>query len=244
METEPERFILSEITDGDLVRIVGVDDEGRDCRWNAVVVGTLRAASVADPNGVGRTLTPSSVSVRVPDTLQVSYVERQYDGIALFRDCVDEVDLAAVELHVEVDPTSLRSIAEGWRHLGFIPLDENTLWVHGESICPSYGMPYLSVDYCNMIRDIYGDDTPSGFDDLFDEDSEWSEHSEELGDLEDLIANVNEPFTEAAENSEFVRETHAAVRAMSERNVIGDTNRQRDVRNFLNALHYKYAESQ
>jgi len=226
METEPERFILSEITDGDLVRIVGVDDEGRDCRWNAVVVGTLRAASLA------------------PDTLQVSYAERQYDGIALFRDCVDEVDLAAVELHVEVDPNSLRSIAEGWRHLGFIPLDENTLWVHGESICPSYGMPYLSVDYCNMIRDIYGDDTPSGFDDLFDEDSEWSEHSEELGDLEDLIANVNEPFTEAAENSEFVRETHAAVRAMSERNVIGDTNRQRDVRNFLNALHYKYAESQ
>ena len=242
METEPERFILSEITDGDLVRIVGVDDEGRDCRWNAVVVGTLRAASVADPNGVGRTLTPSSVSVRVPDTLQVSYVERQYDGIALFRDCIDEVDLAAVELHVQVDPNSLRSIAEGWRHLGFIPLDENTLWVHGESICPSYGIPYLSVDYCKMIREIYGDETPPHFTDLFEEESE-SEEWDPLNNLEDLVELESlEPFTEAPEDSEFVRETHAAVRAMSERNVIGDTNRQRDVRNFLNALHHKYAE--
>jgi len=229
METEPERFILSEITDGDLVRVVGTDDEGGDCRWNAVVVGTLRAAGAT------------------PDTLQVSYAERQYDGIALFRDCVDEVDLAAVELHVLVNPESLRSIAEGWRYLGFTPLDENTLWVHGESICPSYGVPYLSVDYCRMLRDIYGDDTPPGFDDLFGEESEWEEDSHELEDLEDLeslVAIVDEPFTEAAENSEFVRETHAAVRAMSERYVIGDTSRQQDVRNFLNSLHYKYAGSQ
>ena len=224
METEPERFILSEITDGDLVRIVGVDDEGMDCRWNAVVVGTLRATSVA------------------PDTLQVSYAERQYDGIALFRDCIDEVDLAAVELHVQVDPNSLRSIAGGWRHLGFIPLDENTLWVHGESICPSYGIPYLSVDYCKMIREIYGDETPPHFTDLFEEESE-SEEWDPLNNLEDLVELESlEPFTEAPEDSEFVRETHAAVRAMSERNVIGDTNRQRDVRNFLNALHHKYAE--
>ena len=224
METEPERFILSEITDGDLVRIVGVNDEGMDCRWNAVVVGTLRATSVA------------------PDTLQVSYAERQYDGIALFRDCIDEVDLAAVELHVQVDPNSLRSIAEGWRHLGFIPLDENTLWVHGESICPSYGIPYLSVDYCKMIREIYGDETPPHFTDLFEEESE-SEEWDPLNNLEDLVELESlEPFTEAPEDSEFVRETHAAVRAMSERNVIGDTNRQRDVRNFLNALHHKYAE--
>lgn len=228
METEPERFILSEITDGDLVRIVGVNDEGMNCRWNAVVVGTLRATSLA------------------PDTLQVSYAERQYDGIALFRDCIDEVDLAAVELHVQVDPNSLRSIAEGWRHLGFIPLDENTLWVHGESICPSYGIPYLSVDYCKMIREIYGDETPPHFTDLFEEESEseWDplENLGDVEDLEDLIATLDEPFTEAPEDSDFVRETHAAVRAMSERNVIGDTNRQRDVRNFLNALHYKYAE--
>jgi hypothetical protein len=224
METEPERFILSEITDGDLVRIVGVNDEGMDCRWNAVVVGTLRATSVA------------------PDTLQVSYAERQYDGIALFRDCIDEVDLAAVELHVQVDPNSLRSITEGWRHLGFIPLDENTLWVHGESICPSYGIPYLSVDYCKMIREIYGDETPPHFTDLFEEESE-SEEWDPLNNLEDLVELESlEPFTEAPEDSEFVRETHAAVRAMSERNVIGDTNRQRDVRNFLNALHHKYAE--
>ena len=137
---------------------------------------------------------------------------------------------------MRVNEASLRSVAEGWKQLGYVPLDEDDLWTHGEDIAPEYAMPFLSDDYCAMIRDLYGDGSCACLVGEPSDDSEWDPDCDFI-----VPDDLGDEFTEAAEDSEFVRETHAAVRAMSERYVIGDNVRQRDVRNFLNALHYKYS---
>ena len=218
MESEPQPFELDEITPGDLVRVLGVGDDDAEEHWDAVVTGTLHAAG-------GK-----------PDTVEVCFLEPRLPGIASFRVCADEVDLATVEMHVRVDAESLRSVAEGWKQLGYVPLDEDDFWIHGEDIAPHYGIPYLSEDYGAMIRDIYGDDSCDHLVGAASEDSEWDPDCDFI-----VPDDLADEFTEAAESSEFVRETHAAVRAMSERYVISDNTRQRDIRNFLNALHYKYS---
>jgi hypothetical protein len=90
----------------------------------------------------------------------------------------------------------------------------------------------MSGHYEQLLRDIYAD-TDIDCSHLFDpeDDEEYDAESSESDE---------EEFTEAQDDSTFVRETHEAVRAMSERYCITDTHRQKSVRDFLNYLHYKY----
>jgi len=208
------QFELSEITPGDLVRVVGRTEEGEIQKWDAEVTGTLR-----------------------PNTVEVYFIEESYPGISTFRHTHDEVDIQTLELHVPVDADNLKSIAEGWKHLGYIPLDEHDFWMHGKEIYAEYSFPHLGEHYINILRELYADsdlDTSA----IFDADSEESEYEDELNSS----ASQDEPFCRAEETSEFVRETHAAVRAMSERYCISDNKRQKSVRDFLNHLHYKYEQ--
>lgn len=202
------RIQLQDVTNGDLVRVLGVNDAGEEEHWNAEVVGILR-----------------------PDTLEVSYVEQTFPGIARFKEHIDEVQMDSVEIHVPVDANDLMSIARGWKHLGYLPLDEHDLWIHGEDIYEEYSFPHLGQHYTDMLRTIY-ENSDVDCSQIFDAESDDDEY--------EFDAESDEPFTEAPETNQFVRDTHDAVRAMSERYVVSDNERQKSVRDFLNFLHYKY----
>ena len=158
-----------------------------------------------------------------------------------------------VEEHVPVncnfldDPIDAQVIAlcHAWKWFGLVPLDEDTLWKNGEVPHVSTSIATVYSAQSEIIKRCWGNELAhSVFANFCADDDDESETNEY--DLNDPFIDTGdtEGFTVAMDGSQFVEDTHDAVRFMNYARGQGETERQVKVRAFLNNLHLRVAREE
>lgn len=175
------------------------------------------------------------------------------DALFLHSDEMDVQPVACVQQHIPVNcdfdldssHAQYAALVEAWKHVGFIPLDDETLWKHPISPVEHRDLPILSRAQEEIIKEAWGANLDHG--------GSWSTFFQTIEDSDNdvsgevfaravSISDEDEAFTRAVSRDEFVTDMHADVRYMNQRININDTKRQAEVRAFLNHLHTQYEQ--
>tara|TARA_B110000211_G_scaffold155642_2_gene176496 strand:- start:4071 stop:4763 length:693 start_codon:yes stop_codon:yes gene_type:complete len=187
------------------------------------------------------------------NTIEVCAADRADDvtNILRFDESAEWQPVECVQVHVPVNcdfdsdgvETQVCAMVSAWKHLGIVPLDEDTLWLHNvpSDVESSAMIPIVSEEQENIVREIWGDALSEDF-------SEFcctSVGSSDTSSDDSFIDNSPEHFTRAREDgTDFVQSMHEDVAFMSFNSCHDTTERQRTVRAYLNNLHTRVAHSQ
>lgn len=159
-------------SNGDLIKVLGVTNDGTHESWYAEVVGVVSERR----------------------QLEVYYLEAGLDRVYRFSKDWYEVSYDSVEEHLTIPSKSRKAYMDGWKTFGFV--------------CGGDGQTFCRQEDEQTVM------LPLGEVDT-DDESEVEEGRADLnGYISDdgFVVNDDEPFTFADATSDFVKETHQAVR--------------------------------
>lgn len=199
-------ILVDEIHDGDILQILGENNNGEPETWFAEKVG-----------------------VNSDRMLEVYYIEpTQQSNIWAYpeEENINLVSIESVQLHAPSD----KGYKKAWKHIGF-------RYVRDENGKTSF-IDERSSKETDTLVPIGEDDSSS--EDEYDSDME----SETDSEMDDFIVpdDQGESFTIAANDSEFVSDTHDAVRKYNSWNPQDPS--ERKIKEYIDTLEHKVIEAE
>lgn len=213
-------IFINKIKDGDILRILGEDDNGNQCDWYAEKVG-----------------------INDDGLLEVYYIEptSENSSIWMYPDS-EQIHLVSIESVQEHASSSDRGgYKSAWMKFGFRYVrdeDGKTYFIDissdEDNSNPNYKKEYVPI----------GEDD-SDTDSELDDGNESSATDDEIdSEMEDFIVpdDEGEEFTLASDDSDFTKEVHDSVRKFNEWNPTDES--EKKIKSYIEALDKKVIENE